>query len=133
MHNKMYNIIHSIMCIPDCYLYMCDIYIYTHMYMYIYLCVYICLCRPNLNSFLFQNAYFVKIIIRGMRSLLKSVVKVTFIFNFLKKQMKFVFYCCRLRMHSVRAAFLLVTMVSGTSETVQERSGIFLTTQRCFP
>ena len=102
------------------------------MYMYIYVCVYICLCRPNLNSFLFQNAYFVKII-RGMRSLLKSVVKVTFIFNFLKKQMKFIFYCCRLRMHSARAAFLLVTMVSGTSETVQERSGIFLTTQRCFP
>ena len=41
------------------------------------------------QMFLFQNAYFVKIITRGIRSLLKSVVKVTFIFNFFKKQILF--------------------------------------------
>ena len=97
--------------------------------------MYVCICmyRPNLNSsFSFKNAYFIKIIIKGIRSLLKSVVKVTFIFNFLKKQIKFVFYCCRLRMHNALATFILVTMVSNTSETIQERSGIFLTMRRCF-
>ena len=56
---------------------------------YVYVCVYMYVQTKSKQMFLFQNAYFVKIITRGIRSLLKSVVKVTFIFNFFKKQILF--------------------------------------------
>lgn len=83
----------------------------------------------NLNSlFSFMMSDFRKFSSKGI-SLFESVVQNIFIFNFLKQ---IVFYCFRLRMYNALATFILVAMVSNTLEIVQERSGIFLTMQRCF-